>query len=148
MFIDVPRRNDLVRRVMFVAAEFYVRHLGLETSNFALTIEIRKPVGPEEGVDGLTYRSGNHIYLFIDSRLSRFWLLVTLAHEMIHVHQIAKGLLNVQELNGELDVRWRGKPVDPNIPYEDRPWEVLAYKRQLPLLDAFTSSVSITLPML
>lgn len=47
--------------------------------------------------------------------------LLTLAHEIVHLKQFAKG-----ELNNAND-KWHGEQVDSdNIPYHDLPWEVEA----------------------
>lgn len=48
-------------------------------------------------------------------------MLQTLAHEIVHLKQFAKG-----ELNCNND-RWKGFPIDSEkIPYNDLPWEVEA----------------------
>ena len=44
--------------------------------------------------------------------------LMTLAHEMVHVKQFAKGELNIR------GTKWCGEPIDDSvIPYEELPWE-------------------------
>lgn len=47
--------------------------------------------------------------------------LLTLAHEMVHVKQFAKG-----ELNSDND-KWQGEKVDTEVvQYDDLPWEIEA----------------------
>lgn len=54
-------------------------------------------------------------------RKSKKGMLQTLAHEMVHLKQFAKG-----ELNDE-HTKWKGRRVDSNtIDYHDLPWEVEA----------------------
>lgn len=52
---------------------------------------------------------------------------LNLAHEMIHVKQMATGLLR----DGDDDISyWRGKQYSGTVPYLDRPWEIQAFSEQ------------------
>jgi len=51
---------------------------------------------------------------------------VTLAHELVHVRQMAKGILKVTP-RGK---KWRGKFYSRSTPYLDQPWEQEAFARQ------------------
>jgi hypothetical protein len=51
---------------------------------------------------------------------------VTLAHEMVHVKQLAKGTLKVK--NGVK--YWCGKRYSKNAKYLNTPWELEAFARQ------------------
>jgi hypothetical protein len=51
---------------------------------------------------------------------------VTLAHEMVHVRQMAKGILKVE--NGVN--YWRGKKYGKKTKYLDMPWEQDAFSKQ------------------
>ena len=51
---------------------------------------------------------------------------VTLAHELVHVRQMAKGILKVTP-RGK---KWRGKFYSKSTPYLDQPWEQEAFARQ------------------
>jgi hypothetical protein len=59
---------------------------------------------------------------------TRNWvdLGVTLAHELTHVAQFAKGILK-PTAKGRL---WKGKLYKNNHPYLDQPWEIQAFARQ------------------
>ncbi len=59
---------------------------------------------------------------------TRNWvdLGVTLAHELTHVAQFAKGQLK-PTAKGRL---WKGKLYKTNHPYLDQPWEIQAFARQ------------------
>lgn len=50
----------------------------------------------------------------------------TLAHELTHVAQFAKGILQVTP-KGK---RWRGKFYGRNVPYLNQPWEIQAFSKQ------------------
>ena len=51
---------------------------------------------------------------------------VTLAHELTHVAQFAKGTLRLTP-KGK---RWKGKYYGRNVPYLSQPWEIQAFARQ------------------
>lgn len=51
---------------------------------------------------------------------------LTLAHEMVHVRQLAKGILKT--VNGTN--YWRGKKFSKKTKYLEMPWELDAYARQ------------------
>ena len=59
---------------------------------------------------------------------TRNWvnLGVTLAHELTHVAQFAKGILK-PTAKGRL---WKGKLYKVNHPYLDQPWEIQAFAQQ------------------
>lgn len=59
---------------------------------------------------------------------TRNWisLATTLAHELTHVAQFAKGILQVTP-KGK---RWRGKFYGRNVPYLNQPWEIQAFAKQ------------------
>ena len=65
----------------------------------------------------------------IDNRMGRRKVLLNLAHEMVHVKQIAKGHYAGKCLrNGKVVPTWKGKVVQAK--YLDRPWEIEAFKRE------------------
>jgi hypothetical protein len=57
---------------------------------------------------------------------NRVELGITLAHEMVHVAQIAKGLLKLTP-KGK---KWKGKFYSRSYPYLEQPWEVQAFQKQ------------------
>jgi len=67
--------------------------------------------------------------------------LQVLAHEMIHVQQIATNRFQrrVWKSDGKLHVRWEGKDIGEGfkIPYREQPWEVEAFDNQLKLSGKF-----------
>ena len=58
----------------------------------------------------------------VDRRLNLRQLLETVAHEMVHVKQYARGELTERS--------WQGKLVKPNQEYWDHPWEIEAHGRE------------------
>ena len=66
-------------------------------------------------------------FIVINSKLSMIQTALTLAHEMVHVYQMAKGILKTGK-NGKKF--WAGKTFSAKTKYLDQPWEVQAYSRQ------------------
>ena len=61
-------------------------------------------------------------------------IMSTLAHELVHVYQIAtkKYQQRFWKSDGQLHVRWNGKELGlkEKIPYRQRPWEIEAFDLQ------------------
>ena len=53
-------------------------------------------------------------------------MLLTLAHEMVHLKQFATNELRAKYIKGECITKWQGKVCDIDN-YEDQPWEKEAY---------------------
>jgi hypothetical protein len=108
---------------------FYIKHLKLESSKYSLTVMIKADQLKETGGNGVTAHVGKEIVICLDSRLSVAQLMLTVAHEMVHVKQIAKGLLTYQVIGDTEQVKWRGKDAN-DLPYLQRPWELQAFAQQ------------------
>ena len=67
----------------------------------------------------------------IDSKEPLREMLETVAHEMVHVKQFAKGELYQSSRNSKH--RWHGKWIDKDPDYWDCPWEIEAFGRQIGL---------------
>jgi len=61
-------------------------------------------------------------------------LLETVAHEMVHVKQYARGELT------DTHCAWKGQPVDPETEYWDLPWEIEAHGREVGLFIRWAQS--------
>jgi hypothetical protein len=58
--------------------------------------------------------------------------LLTLAHEMVHLKQFAKGELN------DANTKWKGQEIDTDVvEYSDWPWEIEANALELILYDRY-----------
>lgn len=72
----------------------------------------------------------------VDADLSRRCLLMSLAHEMVHVKQYATGQLRYYVRGPKC--RWLGKPIDEDsIPYPELPWEKEAWTVEIDLYQEF-----------
>jgi hypothetical protein len=102
-----------------------IKQLGLTRSQKVLVVRIANELG--NGVEGLTLpfpEIGSYIVVIKHGSLNSIGL--TLAHEMVHVRQMALGLLKTE--NGAN--YWRGKRYTPRTKYLDMPWEVDAFSKQ------------------
>ena len=109
-----------------------ISQLGLTRSRRAVLVKITSDV--PEGLDGATM----HIdvadcYLVLIKQPRRLTQLVllnmatTLAHEMVHVRQLAKGQLKYLPREAKL---WLGCRYTKKTRYLDQPWEQDAFARQ------------------
>jgi hypothetical protein len=104
-----------------------VRQLGLEKSRKALLIRVANECeGDTEGMTiDLSKWTGAYLVI-IKPKRNLVQLGLTLAHEMVHVKQLAKGLLK-QKRSGHT---WMGKMYGKKTPYLQMPWEIEAYSKQ------------------
>jgi hypothetical protein len=109
-----------------------IDQLGLSRSRRALLVKITPDV--PDGMEGATmYIDVADCYLVLikqPRRLSKISLLnmaTTLAHEMVHVRQLAKGQLKYLPNQAKL---WMGRRYTKKTRYLDQPWEQDAFARQ------------------
>ena len=113
------------RKFLTAMANTYIGLLGLSNSNKTVLIVVESLDYEFEGttvnVDPL------HAYIVALKPGSLRTLASALAHEMIHVRQMARGYL--QPLSGGRN-KWMGKVYRAKMPYLDRPWEIAAFSGQ------------------
>lgn len=142
MEIQVTCRSQERKEFLESCARFFAKELKLKQSRYKVTIRSVYNLGKDRGSRGEVFQCGDrHIYMVLDSRLSMTQLLLTLAHEMVHVKQIARGQYRGQlARNGRLLSIWRGVPV--RAVYEKRPWEIEAFSRQGQLVESLIKFVA------
>lgn len=70
---------------------------------------------------------GENIYtIYIDTTLTGDELIEVLCHEMVHLKQLQSNELELINNN----FKWRGHYINEDIPYNRRPWEIAAYRKQ------------------
>jgi hypothetical protein len=100
-----------------------IRQLGLENSRKFLLIDVCKL----DGDNGITTpMPGLDSYVIALNPAKWQSLGVTLAHEMVHVKQLAKGTLRAEGGSKW----WRGKKYSKRTKYLDMPWELDAFAQQ------------------
>lgn len=122
--VEGSRRNKKFVEAMLPSM---LRQLKLENSSKALLIRIADEC--ENDSQGLTLDLSKHTgaYLVVlKPQRNLVELGLTLAHEMVHVKQLAKGILK-QKRSGST---WLGKMYGNKTPYLDQPWEIEAFSKQ------------------
>ena len=100
-----------------------IEQLNLARSRKSVLILIRQDFDDA----GLTTRVTDDLFIVaVNSRQNMKDLGLTLAHELVHVKQMAKGQLRT--VGGK--TMWAGKPYKPSTEYLQRPWEIQAFSRQ------------------
>ncbi len=109
-----------------------VDQLGLTRSRRAVLIKVTDEI--EEGMQGATLNIDiADCYLVLikkPKRVTKASLLemgTTLAHEMVHVRQLAKGQMKFLPNQARI---WMGKRYSKKTHYLDQPWELDAFARQ------------------
>ena len=102
--------------------------LGLNRYNTLKFVKEERTVDAENS-EGVTVPLPglNTIIVAVKSTRDFAKLGATLAHEMVHVKQIAAGKLKTNTRGG---VTWNGKKFKASTPYLNRPWEIEAFQKQ------------------
>lgn len=129
--IQVTSRSAVRRDFITAICTFYAQELGIFDSDGRVAILSEKKVTSEFGHNGSVFMNQDDgvVYMLINSNLTMEKLMLTLAHEMVHVKQYLLGELH-QVIDGD-DVTniWHGHVV-PEMQYFDRPWEIEAMREE------------------
>jgi hypothetical protein len=108
-----------------------IAELGLTNSRRAVLVKVTKDT--QDGMEGSTeYLQWADCYIVLlrppvrQTLASTVAMSTTLAHEMVHVRQMAKGILKVTPKG----TFWKGKKYTKSTPYLQLPWEVQAFGMQ------------------
>lgn len=121
----IKTKSKKTEKVIELLMESFIEQLNLKNSKKIVLIEISRFCGDEN--DGLTTPLPG-LDSYVISLKPGPWhsIGITLAHEMVHVKQLAKGTLKTE--NGKR--YWRGQLYRKNIKYLDSPWELDAFSKQ------------------
>ena len=124
MEIEISSRAGKKKKLVEALLPSIIEQVGLRSSRSQLLIMIHSDM--EES--GLAVPLMSNVYcVSLNSRLSLNELAVALAHEMVHVAQMVKGLLKAGPRGGHY---WAGKFYAASTAYLDKPWEIKAFARQ------------------
>jgi len=128
----VEATNPKVSQFLDSLMPSMVEQLGLTRSRRAVLIKVTDEI--EEGMQGATLNIDvADCYLVLikkPKRVTKDSLLemgTTLAHEMVHVRQLAKGQMKFLPNQARV---WMGKRYSKRTHYLDQPWELDAFARQ------------------
>lgn len=142
MKINVICRSEGRRNTINFCANFYSKILKLKNSRYTVYIRSVRDLRTSKECNGVVFQTGTkEICMLLESRLSITRLMMTIAHEMVHVKQIAKGQYRGKlSRNGHILSCWRGKTIRTD--YLNRPWEKEAFSREGLLVEALIKYVA------
>jgi hypothetical protein len=104
-----------------------VTQLKLDRCQKALLIRLYDECESNEGMTlDLSAVTGAYLVVIKPKRKLKE-IALTLAHEMVHVKQMAKGTLKTTKNGVQV---WAGKRFSKNTAYLSRPWEIEAFSKQ------------------
>ena len=128
----VEATNPNVSKFLYSLMPSMIEQLGLTRSRRAVLIKVTDEI--EAGMQGATLNIEiTDCYLVLikqPKRITKASLLemgTTLAHEMVHVRQLAKGQMKFLPNQARI---WMGKRYNKRTHYLDQPWELDAFARQ------------------
>lgn len=128
--IDMRRgqRRDFIE----AAVAFYIKEMNLSRSRYFLAVITDRNVVRDHGINGGVIQSAPDVIgMVLDNRLPVRQLVQTIAHEMVHVKQIARGRLQNRVVKNELVNVWRGQVyAAEDLAYHRRPWELEAFRQE------------------
>jgi len=125
MEFQVQSRSPTLKRYVEALMPSLIKQLKLERSRKFVLIEIAKGITPD-ATGSTTNLPGLDSYVIALKPQKWADLGSTLAHEMVHVKQFAKG--HFQIVNGTNF--WKGKKITKRVKYLDLPWEIEAFSKQ------------------
>jgi hypothetical protein len=149
MLIHVKGSNKTTRKIVKLAAWWYAEKLMGKRliAGLDININLKKTLLDKDGHEGTAIWEDESIRpkeftIVLDSGCAIRNILITLAHEMVHVKQWAKG--EMYEYVERDMVRFNNTKFNmSNINYWDYPWEIEAFGRQLGLFVRFCEDQGI-----
>ena len=144
MIIHVKGSNKSVRKLIETAAWYYAEKLmGKRTiDNLEIHIKLKRGLYKKDNTEGTAIWEFGESYppkeftIELDCGVKIRNMLITLAHEMVHIKQWRKGEMYEYAKLGK--VRFMKTKYDMNdLNYWDYPWEIEAFGRQLGLFVRF-----------
>lgn len=119
------------------AADLLMKTLGIQDQTVVISFD--PPMDLDSSQSGVTIGMGRppkQIFIMVDKNTSMGEKVLTLAHEMVHVSQLASGRLVFDKLeNGKVSGEWEGDSFDQAKYSRSNPWEVEAHTKDKTLRD-------------
>jgi hypothetical protein len=132
MEYQVEANSTKVQKFLDAIMPSIIEQLGLTNSRKAVLVKVTND--QLDGMEGATFNMEfADCYLVLIKparRITKINLLniaLTLAHEMVHVRQLAKGMMKFLPNNERV---WMGKRYSKKTKYLDMPWELDAFAKQ------------------
>ena len=121
--VEGSRRNKKFVEAMLPSM---FNQLGLTNSRQAVVIRVADECGPNSGITvDLSQTTGAYMVIIKPHRNLKD-IGLTLAHELVHVRQLAKGVFKQRKTFNI----WAGKKYSNKTAYLDMPWEIQAFSMQ------------------
>jgi hypothetical protein len=122
--------------------KFYAKYLNINKFKYKVYVCMAPKLRQRDGNNGICSKTGNkEISIAVDSALALPQLLMTLAHEMVHVKQYVRGQYRGElSRNGKMKRIWLGKQY--TVKYLKRPWEQEAFRRESELVLALCATIT------
>ena len=150
MLLNITGSNKKNRKLVKHAAQWYAERLmGKRLMNsLVININLRRNLITKEGCEGTAVWEDDYcdrpkeFTIELDLTYSIRDVLITLAHEMVHIKQWARG--EMYEYTKSPMVRFHTTKFElDDINYWDYPWEIEAFGKQLGLFVRFCEDVGI-----
>jgi hypothetical protein len=127
MEIEIAARASVTKTVIKTCVELFKKELKLENSKYSLVILTDRGMSKRDGCRGSVFQVGpKALGMVIDTAMSIENLIITIAHEMVHVKQYARGQIkHGKNLKSKF---WMGQKNKSQ--YYDSPWEIEAYSKE------------------
>lgn len=137
MFLTITGKCPNVdRKTLKKAIAFYADYLMSNHEKVNLCVEFQKNLHKNEKDEAYCVQEDKNTYnITIDPKFGKRKLLITLAHEMVHLKQYVNGELK-HLARKKLD-KFCGNDYPENMFYWEQPWEIEAYGRELGLYRMF-----------
>jgi hypothetical protein len=122
--VEGSRRN---KKFVEAILPSMISQLKLENCTKAVVVRIADECEGNQGITvDLSDLTGCYLVVIAPTRKLKD-IGLTLAHEMVHVKQLAKGILKNKQNGVNI---WAGKRYTNKIAYLDMPWEIEAFSKQ------------------
>ena len=122
--VEGSRRN---KKFVEAILPSMISQLKLENCTKAVVVRIANECEGNQGITvDLSELTGCYMVVIKPTRKLKD-IGLTLAHEMVHVKQLAKGILKNKQNGVNI---WAGKRYTNKIAYLDMPWEIEAFSKQ------------------
>lgn len=127
MNFEFECRESATKSLVESSIKFLAKELKLESSNYTTIVFFERGMAKREGIRGSVSQLGPKcLGMVLDPALDLERLILTVAHEMVHIKQYARG--QVKEIPNRKSRYWMGKKVTKG--YFEQPWEIEAFSKE------------------
>ena len=141
--IDTATKSKSKQKLAEECLDFFRQHLFKNRKRLNKYVNVEVKFKKNLGADGFCDVENDETEKYrdfivsLDKNLSRSAIVETIAHELVHVYQFATDKFRYTA-NG--NYRWKGKMLDGDTPYFNRPWEIEAFDLEETLLSHWFNS--------